>query len=88
MSTLLADAGFIDVKIEVKSQSREIIGAWMPGSNAEDYVASAYVTATKPVDAPQITDSACKDDVFRTKLTSSSSDIKLSDAISSNAAGC
>lgn len=46
---MFAEAGFENVKIDIKEQSKEIIGSWMPGSNAEDYVASAYVTANKPM---------------------------------------
>mmetsp|Transcript_8077 Transcript_8077/g.24922 ORF Transcript_8077/g.24922 Transcript_8077/m.24922 type:complete len:98 (-) Transcript_8077:574-867(-) len=63
MRTMLADAGFVDVDIVVKPRSEEIIGAWMPGSQAEKYVSSAYVTASKPAspDAP----AAPRDDVFR-----------------------
>lgn len=61
MRQLLADAGFVDVRIDIKPQSAEIIASWMPGSGAEAYVASAYVTATKPADGR----TASRDDPFR-----------------------
>lgn len=49
MRKMLDAAGFVDVSIEVKAESEAIISSWMPGSGAEKYVASAYVTATKPL---------------------------------------
>jgi SAM-dependent methyltransferase len=45
---LLREAGFEDVRITVKKESREFIRDWMPGSGVEDYVASATIEATKP----------------------------------------
>jgi arsenite methyltransferase len=42
----LSDAGFEDVKIEPRSESRAIIGQCMPG--AEEYVASATIEGKKP----------------------------------------
>jgi arsenite methyltransferase len=42
---MLADAGFRDAKIQVRSDSAAIIGSCMPG--AEDYVASATIEAIK-----------------------------------------
>jgi arsenite methyltransferase len=45
---LLTEAGFDDVVIEVRLESRTFIRDWMPGSNSEDYVASATIQATKP----------------------------------------
>jgi hypothetical protein len=50
MHDFLKQAGFTDVKIQVKENAAEIISGWMPGSGAEKYVTSAYVTATKPLD--------------------------------------
>jgi hypothetical protein len=46
LRALLEQAGFADVKIEPRFESRAIIGQCMPG--AEDYVASATVAAKKP----------------------------------------
>lgn len=41
-------AGFEGVNVEEKQESAEFIKDWMPGSGAEKYVTSAYVTGTKP----------------------------------------
>ena len=45
---MLQSAGFEDIKITVKENGRDIVKDWIPGSGAETYVTSAYVTATKP----------------------------------------
>ena len=45
---MLVDAGFADVRVVEKAESREFIKDWLPGSGAEDFVVSANVTATKP----------------------------------------
>jgi len=46
---MLTAAGFINIEIRIKEESREVIKQWMPGSGAEDFVVSAEVTADKPV---------------------------------------
>jgi arsenite methyltransferase len=46
LRALLTEAGFGDVRIEPRLESRDVIGRCMPGS--EDYVASATVQAVKP----------------------------------------
>jgi len=56
MSDLLKQAGFTNVKIQVKENGRDIVSAWMPGSGAEKYVTSAYVTAIKPADQQGLRD--------------------------------
>ena len=38
---MLREAGFEDIRINPKDESREIIGEWVPGKNAGDYVVSA-----------------------------------------------
>ena len=43
----MRSCGFGDVRIQVKEDSRSYIGQWAPGSNAEDYVATAYIFAYK-----------------------------------------
>lgn len=48
MQEMLINAGFTDIKIQVKENAAEIIKGWMPDSGAEKFVTSAYVTATKP----------------------------------------
>ncbi|APR82545.1 SAM-dependent methyltransferase [Minicystis rosea] len=45
---LLVEVGFEDVRITPRPASRAFIKEWMPGSGAEDYVASATVEAVKP----------------------------------------
>ncbi|GAB4204699.1 MAG: arsenite methyltransferase [Sandaracinaceae bacterium] len=48
LRALLRVAGFEDVRIEVRPESRAFIAEWLPGSGVEDYVASATVQAIKP----------------------------------------
>jgi len=45
---LLAEAGFTAVEVVVEHESRAFIKDWIPGSGAEDYVASAKIMAKKP----------------------------------------
>lgn len=45
---LLRDAGFENIRIDVKNESREFIRDWIPGSGVENYVASATIEAIKP----------------------------------------
>lgn len=44
----LAEAGFIDVRVTPKTESRELIATWSPGSGIEDFVVSATVEGRKP----------------------------------------
>lgn len=44
---LLRAAGFDDIRVEVKEQSRAFIADWLPGSGVEDYIASATIEAVK-----------------------------------------
>lgn len=44
----LASAGFVDIRISPKDESRDFIREWVPGSNIADYVVSATIEATKP----------------------------------------
>jgi arsenite methyltransferase len=44
----LAGAGFIDVRITIKSGSRELVASWAPSRGIEDYVASATIEGRKP----------------------------------------
>lgn len=53
---MLVAAGFTNINIQVKENAADIIKGWMPGSGAEKYVTSAYVTATKPADKKGIPD--------------------------------
>jgi arsenite methyltransferase len=45
---MVASAGFADIQIAVKGESRELVSGWMPGRRAEDYVQSALIQAVKP----------------------------------------
>ena len=45
---MLKNAGFENIKIEPKDESRDLISLWAPGHNAGDYVVSAYIEAQKP----------------------------------------
>jgi len=44
----LTDAGYTDINIQVKEESREVIKDWAPGKGIEKYVASATIEAVKP----------------------------------------
>src|SRR5215467_67663 len=44
----LHDAGFTDISITVKPESRDLVATWAPGRGIENYVASAIVEARKP----------------------------------------
>ena len=48
ISTWLAVAGFVAVRITPKPESRELIKTWAPGSGIEDHIVSAIVEARKP----------------------------------------
>jgi len=45
---MLRAAGFVDISVSPKDQSREFIGTWEPGHKLEDYVLSANISAAKP----------------------------------------
>jgi arsenite methyltransferase len=44
----LTEAGFIEVRVTPKPESRELIATWAPGRGIENYVVSAIVEARKP----------------------------------------
>ena len=44
----LAQAGFIDVRVTPRPESRELVASWAPGRGIENFVASATVEARKP----------------------------------------
>jgi len=50
VEAMLRDAGFVDIDISAKEDSREFVREWEPGRKLEDYVLSASMTATKPRD--------------------------------------
>jgi SAM-dependent methyltransferase len=44
----LAQAGFADIRVTPKPESRDLIKTWAPGRGIEDFVVSATVEARKP----------------------------------------
>jgi SAM-dependent methyltransferase len=48
LEAILKEAGFEEIRVEVKSESREFIKDWLPGSGVENYIASATIEAVKP----------------------------------------
>jgi SAM-dependent methyltransferase len=44
----LSEAGFADVRVTPKPDSRTLISTWAPGREIEDYVVSAYIEGRKP----------------------------------------
>ena len=48
IETWLAQAGFVDVRVTPKPESRELVASWAPGRCIENFVASATIEARKP----------------------------------------
>lgn len=48
LEAMLRESGFHDIRIEPKSESRELIREWAPGRDVEEYIASAFIEAVKP----------------------------------------
>jgi len=48
---MLEKAGFVNIKITPKDESRKLISEWTAGDskNAGDYIVSAYINAAKPI---------------------------------------
>ncbi|MGE0259734.1 MAG: arsenite methyltransferase [Alphaproteobacteria bacterium] len=44
----LAEAGYVDIRVGVKLDSRDMIAGWAPGRGIENHVASAAIEARKP----------------------------------------
>jgi len=44
----MAQAGFTDVRVTPKPESRELVASWAPGRGIENFVASATIEACKP----------------------------------------
>ena len=59
IENLLREAGFTEIRIDVKEASREFIRDWLPGSSVEQYVASATIEAVKPGGAKACCEPAC-----------------------------
>ena len=50
IENILTQVGFVDISVERKPQSRDVIKNWLPGSGAEEYVVSANINARKPTE--------------------------------------
>ena len=48
LEAMLREAGFADITITPKDESREFIRDWAPGRGIEAYVVSANIQAIKP----------------------------------------
>lgn len=48
LETMMQDAGFQEIQIAPKDESREFIRDWAPGRGMEEYVVSATIEAVKP----------------------------------------
>ncbi len=48
LEDMMRTAGFIDIRITPRDESREFIRDWAPGRGVEDYVVSANIEALKP----------------------------------------
>src|SRR3954469_2440204 len=48
IETWLAEAGFVDIRVMPKAESRELIATWSPGSGIEDFVVSVTIEGRKP----------------------------------------
>ncbi len=49
LRAMIEGAGFVDVEIDLRPESRAFIRNWIPGSAVESYVASAVIKAVRPV---------------------------------------
>ncbi len=47
LERMIAEAGFSQIKISVRAQSRDLVEEWSPGTGAANVVASALLEATK-----------------------------------------
>ena len=52
LEEMMKAAGFADIYIAPRDESREFIKDWAPGRGVEDYVLSATIEATKPCCSP------------------------------------
>jgi len=44
----LSEAGFVEVRVSVRTESRDLVASWAPGRGIENHVASAAIDAKKP----------------------------------------
>jgi ubiquinone/menaquinone biosynthesis C-methylase UbiE len=50
---MLKTAGFVDIEIKPKDESKKFIREWAPGTNISDYIISATIEAIKPQVKPK-----------------------------------
>ncbi|MGB6381553.1 MAG: arsenite methyltransferase, partial [Syntrophobacteria bacterium] len=50
ITEMLQEAGFQDIQIQTRDESRELIREWVPEKNVQDYIVSATIEAIKPQD--------------------------------------
>ncbi len=48
LEAMLRDAGFVDIRIQPRDESRTFIREWIPGTSLADYLVSASIEAVKP----------------------------------------
>jgi len=48
LELMLTDAGFSNIRIQHKNESRQFIREWAPGRDIEDFIVSATIEAVKP----------------------------------------
>ena len=48
ITAMLQEAGFQDIQIQTRDESRELIREWVPGKDVQDYIVSANIEAVKP----------------------------------------
>jgi len=48
ITSMLADVGFTDIRVEPQESSRTAIAEWLPGRGLEGYIVSATIEAVRP----------------------------------------
>lgn len=48
LKDMMAKAGFLNIRIKPKDESKSFIREWVPGKEIEDFVVSATIEAVKP----------------------------------------
>jgi SAM-dependent methyltransferase len=59
LEQMLISAGFSEIRITPRPESRAFIEQWLPGSGAEDYIVSATIEARKAVSSKSCCGPAC-----------------------------
>ena len=54
LAGMLHDAGFVDIRIQPKDESKTFIREWVPGTNIADYLISATIEAISPMERPSM----------------------------------